>query len=233
MICLKFSVVGVGPGDPGLITVGALKIIKSADLVLSPHSRAERASVAEGVARAHLPELKTLPILFPMTDDAGRRGDALLEQLEGLRPKWESASSVVLPVIGDSTLYATGFYLYESWKKLVPDLELELVPGISAHCLAAAKSSSFLAMGTEILAVVPATADPERGEAARKAADCAAVYKPSALRGRLREVVEAAGPWEKILRVDRAGLPNQKILEGGAALEPAGEYLSILLLWRR
>lgn len=229
---MKFIVAGVGPGDPGLVTVGALKLIERADLVLSPHSHAERSSVAELAVRPHLPDLKTTPVLFPMTGDAASRDASLKAQLEELRPQWQNAETVVLPVIGDSTLYATGFYLYELWKQLVPELELELLPGISAHCLAAAKSGSFLAMGSEILAVVPATAPRERIVAALKATDAAAVYKPCALRGQLRAAVEEAGPWKKMLRIDRAGLPDQKIFAGGAALEPAAEYLSVLLLWR-
>ena len=233
MIFLKFTVIGVGPGDPALVTVGALRLIKNADLVLSPHSKMERASVAEGAIAPHLPELKTTPILFPMISDAKKRDESLLAQLEALRPSWQNAKSIALPVIGDSTLYATGFYLYGLWKQLVPDLALELVPGISAHCLAAAKSSSFLAMGTEILTIIPATAPEEKIVAALKAADSAAIYKPSALKGHLRTVVESAGKWGKILRIDRAGLPDQRILEGAAALEQAKEYLSILLLWRR
>lgn len=230
---VKFIVVGVGPGDPDLVTVGALKAIRNASLVLSPHSKSERASVAESAVRAHIPDLKVCDVLFPMTNDAKRRDASLLEQLEKLHPQWEKATSVVLPVIGDSTLYATGFYLYELWKTLVPSLELELLPGISAHCLAAAKSASFLAMGTEVLTIVPATAEPRRVTEALRAADSAAVYKPCALKGQLKEVVQAAGPWKKILRIDRAGLPEQKILQGQAALEPAEEYLSILLLWRQ
>ena len=223
---MKFIVAGVGPGDPDLVTTGALKAIRSAGLVLSPHSRAERASVAEAAVRAHIPELETAPVVFPMTSDAQKRDAELKAQLKALRHRWEHAETIVLPVIGDSTLYATGFYLYELWKELVPELEL------SAHCLAAAKSGHFLAMGQEILTIVPATAEPEKIAAALKATDAAAVYKPVALREQLRPVVESAGPWARILRIDRAGLPDQKIYEGSAALDPAEEYLSILLLWR-
>ena len=55
---------------------------------------------------------------------------------------------------------------------------------------------------------------------------------PCALKESLKETVTAAGPWRKILRIDRAGLPDERIFEGEAALNPAEEYLSILLLWR-
>ncbi len=232
MISLKFIIAGVGPGDPDLVTLGALRSLAAADLVLIPHSQTERASVAEQAVRAHLKDLKTTPILFPMTMDGESRDQSLKAQLEALRPQWETSSLIVLPVIGDSTLYATGFYLYELWRGMEPRLELGLIPGISAHSLAASRSGTFLAMGQEILTVVPGTAGTERVAAALAAADSAAVYKPSALKERLRQVVGAAGPWKKIIRIDRAGLADEKILEGADALAPASEYLSILLLRR-
>jgi precorrin-2/cobalt-factor-2 C20-methyltransferase len=232
VILLKFIIAGVGPGDPDLVTVGALKALKSADLVLVPHSHAERASVAGQIVKTHLPDLKTVPLIFPMTGNAQQRDVRLREQLNAIRPQWQGAGSVVLPVIGDSTLYATGFYLYELWKEMEPSLELCLIAGISAHNFAASRAHSFLAMGEEIFSVIPGTADRDRIIEALKAANSAALYKPSALRGALRETVEAAGPWKKTLRIDRAGLPDERILQGFAALEPAEEYLSILLLWK-
>ncbi len=232
MSYLKFTVVGVGPGDPDLITVKALKIIEGADIVLTPHSKTGRASVAENVVRAHLKELKTTPMLFPMVDDSKERDAVLRQQLEELKPLWEKAESVVLPVIGDSALYATGSYLYDVWKEFVPNLELALVPGISAHSLAASRASVFLAMGEDILSIIPGTDSADHIAKALAAADSAAIYKPCALKEKLKDVVMSAGKWKRIIRIDRAGLPDEKIFEGEAALAPAEEYLSIMLLWR-
>ena len=229
---MKFIVAGVGPGDSDLITVKALKVIKDADIVLTPHSKSGKASVAEEVVRAHLSDIKTMPMVFPMVSDGEARDASLREQLALLKPHWEKADTVVLPVIGDSALYATGSYLFDVWKEFVPDLELGLVPGISAHSLAASRASVFLAMGEDVLSIIPGTDSREHIFEALKAADSAAVYKPCALKESLKETVTAAGPWRKILRIDRAGLPDEKIFEGEAALNPAEEYLSILLLWR-
>lgn len=227
-----FTIVGVGPGDPALVTIGAIEKIKAADLVLIPHSRMDRESVAEGAVRPHIPGLNVTPFLFPMVHDAKKRDSGILSQLEELRSVWEKKENIVLPVIGDSTLYATGFYLYELWKKLVPALKLEFVPGISAHSLAASRAGEFLAMGTEILTIIPSNASEERISGALRATDSAAMYKPCILRERLEAVVKGSGPWKKILRIDRAGLPDQRILTGDDALKPAEEYLSLLLLWR-
>ena len=87
-------------------------------------------------------------------------------------------------------------------------------------------------MAEEVLSIIPCTGDGEKIKKALAAADSAALYKPSALGESLRETVEACGPWRRMIRVDHAGLADEKIIEGSAALDAAGEYLSVLLLWR-
>ena len=229
---MKLIVAGVGPGDPDMVTSGALRALDEADLVLVPHSRDGRPSVAGAALSGHLRESAVVPVVFPMVRDASVRDGALRARLEELRPRWEGANTVVLPVIGDSALYATGAYLYEVWRGLVPDLELVLVPGVSAHSLAASCARRFLALGEDVLCVVPGTAEPDRIEAALKAADAVALYKPSALGDGLAPLVLRSGPWRETIRVERAGLPDERILRGEAAWERTEEYLSVLLLWR-
>lgn len=229
---MKLSVVGVGPGNPDLITVKAIKVIEKADLVITPHSKSGRASVAEMAFRPHLPEVKTLQMVFSMKGDDAERDRLLKEQLEENRTQWENAESVALPVIGDSSLYATGAYLYDVWKELVPDLELELVPGIPAYSLAASLIPSFLVLHDEVLTLIPASKDIEKIKKTLAVSNTVALYKPYILRDKLKETVKSCGPWSKIYRIDRAGLPEQRILTGDEALDQAEEYLSILLLWR-
>jgi precorrin-2/cobalt-factor-2 C20-methyltransferase len=167
-----------------------------------------------------------------MTRDAQARDVKLGEQIEALRPRWRGARSVVLAVIGDSGLYATAAYFYDVWKKRDPSVELELVPGVSAHGLAGARAGRFLAMGESTFSVIPGTARPNAIVSALLACDSAALYKPSALKSNLQSIVEATGPWAEIVRVDRAGMPDEKIVRGEAALASPDEYLSTLLLWK-
>ena len=227
----KFIAVGVGPGDPDLITVKALKVIERADLVLVPVTGVGHTSVADAIIRAHL-EIDTIPVVFPMTRDEKIRDDMLREQLEDLRPRWKASESVALPVIGDSALYATAAYLYDVWKTLDPSIELELVPGVSAHSLAGARAGRFLALGEAIFSVVPGTARPDAIVQVLKSCGSAALYKPTALQDHLRTIVQSTGPWSEVLRVDRAGLPGENIIRGDAALSAPDTYLSTLLLQR-
>ncbi|MBR1417692.1 MAG: precorrin-2 C(20)-methyltransferase [Synergistaceae bacterium] len=231
---MRLTVAGVGPGDPDLVTRAAIKAAEQADLILEPVSRDGKASVAGEALKANLNNPKNFtPFLFPMIKDNVKRDAVILEQLNNLKDLWLNANNILLPVIGDSALYATGAYLYDVWRNNFNiNIELELIPGISAHSLAASCAKKFLAMGDDILCVIPGTANIKRIEQALKYAEAAAVYKPSALKSSLKEMVMQTGIWREIVRVDRAGLPDQKIYYGEDALKSPDEYLSLLLLHR-
>ncbi|QTX32986.1 precorrin-2 C(20)-methyltransferase [Aminithiophilus ramosus] len=228
---VKLIAVGVGPGDPELITLKALRRLREAELVLVPLSRKGRSSVAQEIVSAHL-DIDMLPFVFPMDGDDQVRTKAIADQIETLRPLWQGRETIALPVIGDAALYATAAYLYDVWKGIEPDLSLELIPGVSAHSLAASRVGAFLALGEDRLALLPGTGDLEGLTAALAACDVAALYKASALKEHLPSLVERTGPWKRMVRVERAGLADERILEGPAAAEATGEYLSTLLLWR-
>lgn len=227
-----FCTVGVGPGDPELITVKAINTLKRSDLIVIPLSAKERESVAEGIIDEYVDGVPKLRLVFPMTKMAAERDGELERQLKETQAVWESAHRVTMPVIGDAALYATSAYLFGVWRRLVPALSLEIVPGISAHAAVSAHVGRFLALGDDILTIIPGTTDAASVERALSASDAAAVFKPIALRGALRSVAEKAGPWQTIVRVDRAGLPDERILWGDEALETPDEYLSTLMLWR-
>jgi precorrin-2/cobalt-factor-2 C20-methyltransferase len=229
----------MGPGSPDLVTIGALRLLEEAGVILLPVSGAGRDSVAGTVCESlfergqlRWERSRTREFRFPMINDASRRDDEIIGQLNDLRPVWENASIVALPVIGDSVLFATASYLYSVWRRLCPDIELKLLPGISAHSLASGIAGEFLAMGEERLAILPGSASLEKLTGSMRAADCVALYKPSALGAELTSLVESTGPWSKAVRVHRAGLNDQFVAAGREAILPTEDYLSVLLLWR-
>jgi precorrin-2/cobalt-factor-2 C20-methyltransferase len=167
-----------------------------------------------------------------MTSNRRERDAGILSQLGEYGDLLRSARSVALPVIGDSALYSTAAYLYHAWKGVCPELELRLIPGISAHSLASCVVGEFMALGEERVAILPGSAEFPKLAEAMSASDCVALYKPSALRDELPRLVEETGPWSRAIRVHRAGLAEQRVVFGDEAVAPTDDYLSVLLLWR-
>ncbi len=222
---MKLIIAGLGTGNPNLITLSVLDKIKNSDLIIIPRSDLNKSGVAEKIILTHFPDLKFKNIFFPMILDSEKRDSIIKTQLENLRSDFENANTIFFPVIGDSTLYSTGAYLYDVFKTINADLELEFIPGISAHSAACAAAKKFLALGDEIFTIIPGTADPEKIKNALENSDSAAIYKPTALKLKINP-----DDWSQIIRVDYAGLENEKIFTGEKALENINAYLSILIL---
>lgn len=223
-------IAGVGPGNPGLITVDALREAAASDMILVPRSRKHQKGIAEKIIRSHLSKYwrKIIPMLFPMTSNSKRRDKVILSQLEAMKPKIESARKIFFPVLGDSVLYSTGAYLAEAMKSIT-QVEIRFIPGVSAHSMASSCAKRFLAMSDEILTIIPGTASPEKILAALEHSDSVAIYKPSAIQD-IRKLIDLE-KFSMILRVDFAGIAGrEKIFEGIYALEDIKEYMSVILL---
>jgi precorrin-2/cobalt-factor-2 C20-methyltransferase len=229
---MRFIAAGVGPGDPELITLKALRAVESSDLIVIPMSGTGKPSVAEGILGQRIGDRPILRIVFPMTKDREERDARLSEQIKERSNLWSGARTAVMTVLGDAALYATAAYLYDVWRRIDPSISLEIIPGVSAHSLVSARAGKFLVLGDGILSIAPGTANKDRIMGVLRASDTAAIFKPSAMRGHLRETAESTGPWREMARMDMAGLPGEKLFMGNEALNDPDEYLSTLLLWR-
>ena len=229
---MRLIIAGVGPGNPDFITLEALNEAKSSDIIIVPRVHDNEQGLAEKIILTHIPEARIIDLLFPMIREAEKRDEIIYSQLSSFESELRLAQKIFFPVIGDSLLYSTGAYLINALKKLFPDLETEFVPGISAHSLAASYAKKFLAMSDEIISIIPGTADNERITSALNSSKAIAIYKPNAIKN-IRELVNNTGPYEKIFRVDFAGIPDkEKIITGDQALNNISEYMSIILLWK-
>lgn len=153
--------VGVGPGDPDLVTVKALRVLDGADLVVVPVLAADECGRAEATVRAHVRHDRIRRAVFALNErtDAGRRErhwDAAARLLaDAFRA---GAGTVAFATIGDPNVYSTFTYLAQSVRDLVPGLVVRTVPGITAMQDLAARSGTVLCEGTEPLTLLPLTA---------------------------------------------------------------------------
>lgn len=151
-----FYGVGVGPGDPKLLTLRAVEVLQRVDFVAMPKSRLERESVAWEIARTHCrPAAGLMELEMPMTSDRTVLQAAWQEGAQKVLTQLEAGFSVAFITLGDPSLYSTYSYLLEYLADKLPSDSIETVPGITAMSAAAALVNLPLAKGDEPLLVLP------------------------------------------------------------------------------
>ncbi|ABB13775.1 SAM-dependent methyltransferase [Carboxydothermus hydrogenoformans] len=148
----KLYVVGVGPGDPELITVKAMKILRGVRVLVFPGKRAFK------VVESFLSDDKEILFFnFPMVEDEGQKREAAHTFAQKIL-EYLNREEVSFFTLGDPGLYSTAGYLLEALKQLGFAGDIEIVPGINSFSLAAAKSFFNLAFEdekVEILSTLP------------------------------------------------------------------------------
>ena len=156
----KFYGVGVGPGDPDLLTLKAVNVLQLVDIVAIPKSKLDRESVAWDIAKVHCPSnVRLIELELPMTSDQLVLEKAWREGAKTLLNELKQAKSIAFITLGDPSLYSTYSYLLNILQEELPQECIATVPGITAMSAAAAKINLPLATGDEPLLVLPSTED--------------------------------------------------------------------------
>ena len=190
-----FYAVGVGPGDPELLTRKAERVLRRADVILAPVSRPGEASVALDTVREFLDETRQRIVVhqFPMTSDPARLVPAWQEAAALIAAHVAGGRDVAFITIGDPLLYSTFIYLLRIFREVYPQIAVEIIPGISSINTAAAAAGAPLAEADERIAIVPATAGMEKVVEALNAFDTVVLLKVKPLFGELLEVLGMMG----------------------------------------
>lgn len=206
----KFYGIGVGPGDPELITIKAVKILEKIDIVICPKSKKESKSVALSIAEGYLnKKAEILKLEFPMTYDE-----------EKLNITWERNSKIILDLlgkgkniafltIGDPMVYSTYMYLLPFLKK--KDINIETIPGITSFCASANKVNIPLASQEETLSIIPLRKNISEFEKVVDDYDNLIVMKPSTEHKRLAEILEDRNLEDKFVLVSKCGTNEENI----------------------
>lgn len=156
----KFYGVGVGPGDPRLLTLQAVDVLQAVDIVAIPKSKLDRESVAWDIAKIHCPsKVRLIELEMPMTADKQILAKAWQAGAQTLLAELKQGKSVAFITLGDPSLYSTYSYLLNILQEKLPQECIETVPGITAMSAAAARINLPLATGDEPLLILPSTED--------------------------------------------------------------------------
>lgn len=216
---MKLYCVGCGPGDPELLTVRAVNLIKSAEVIFAPTAREGKPSIALSVVDQYVDRsAKTVSLVFPMVKDRESLKDYWKRNAAEIAAAVRTGKKVVYLTVGDPALYSTWIYIHRELKKDYPDVEIEIVPGVASLFAIANKAKISLAEGDETVAIVPACYDMERVRRTANACDTVIFLKD----GRYFDNV--------IAMLGEAGFPDDATLAIAQDVDSEGEILELTKL---
>ncbi len=154
--------IGVGPGDPDLLTVKAVKAIQNADIIMCPASKEDRPSIALSVVSSLIDKSKNqeiVKLIFPMTKDKDVLEATWKKNAKIMAEKVLLEKNVVYLTVGDPYLYSTWIYMHKDLKENYPDMEISVIPGIVSIFTFASKVGISIAEGAEKVAIIPSCYD--------------------------------------------------------------------------
>jgi len=220
---------GVGPGDPELLTLKALRILRTAPVLAYP-APAEGESMARTIAAEHLPGgQREIAIRMPL--DAARfpAEEVYSAAASDIAEHLRSGRDVAALCEGDPFFYGSFMYLFA---RLADVHAVEIVPGVSSPMACAAALRAPLAAQNDVLSVLPAPLGETALRAQLEACDAAAIVKVGRHIAKVRRVLVDLGLEARARYIERASLAAERILPLSEADDPA-PYFSMILVHRR
>ncbi|MDR1608087.1 MAG: precorrin-2 C(20)-methyltransferase [Deltaproteobacteria bacterium] len=230
-----FYGVGVGPGDPDLITVKAVKILNQVDLVFTASSSANEYSLARQIGLKYLKAgvpLQNLP--FPMTEDDQALKAAWRQNATDIAEILRSGRSAAFLTLGDCLTYSTYAYLLPVLTEIIPAAPIISVPGITSYQQAAARLNRPLVMTKESLAIISGGGDEAKFGTLLDQSDNVVIMKMYRGRDQIVETLRKKGLAAKTALCSQLDLPGEKIVDGlDQDLTDPTTYFSLMLVTKR
>ncbi|MGL6294381.1 precorrin-2 C(20)-methyltransferase [Eubacterium aggregans] len=227
-----FYGLGVGPGDPDLITVKSLKILQGADVIVTPTKKIGKPSIAYRIVESHIPQgTEVIEMNFPMI--------SLSEERETLQKQWaenadaievmlKDGKDVVFLTLGDPIVFSTYSYIMEFLVER--DIEVVTLSGIPSFCNLAAQVGIPMTQGEESLGVVAMTQPMEEIRAILDAHKNIVVMKVYADNAKLAEELKTRGLEKQFILVSNIGMDTQSVVRDIEVLAGKIPYLSTVLI---
>ena len=205
--------IGVGPGDPDLITLKSVKILNRVQVVFAASSTKNSHSLAVNIAKPHIPKTSSIRMLsFPMTKDKKETREAWAENAGIIINELIQGKDAAFLTVGDSMTYSTFGYILNHIKASAPYITIESIPGITSYQAAAARLNTPLVEGEESLLV---TSGVKGGDRLRQYS-----VKPEnvVLMKAYRNVkdiicaVDETGLFQDCVGISKCGLPGEEIV---------------------
>jgi precorrin-2/cobalt-factor-2 C20-methyltransferase len=202
--------VGVGPGDPELMTLKAIKTIEKADVIIAPKTEKKEDSVALTIAKPYLKnDVQVLKLVFPMVFDQEELTDAWVSNQHTILELLAAGKKVVFLTLGDPMFYSTFIYIFKLLEGC--GYPVETIPGITAFCAIGSKLGYPLAEGNDVLSIIPATAPEEKISQALANADNVVLMKVYKNLDDVVTSLEKHDMLDNAMMISRCGLADEAI----------------------
>lgn len=219
--------IGVGPGDPELLTLKAFRILKSA-AVVAYHSADDRASVARSIVASYLTSHQIeVPFHFPRALDPYEAKPLYDQAVAPIADHLAAGRDVVVLCEGDPLFYGSFMYLFT---RFADQYETEVVPGVSSPMACASAIGVPLSYQNDIFSVLPATLSAEVLATQLLNADAAAIIKLRRHFSKVRTVLQELGLAPRARYIERATMAEQRIVPLDQVDGDRVPYFSMILL---
>ncbi len=216
----KLYGIGVGPGDPELMTLKAKRLIEECDIVAVPVKKEGEESVALNIARgaASVPEEKVRRILFTMNKDKAKREECRQAAAEAIMEYLDAGQSVAMPVLGDVGIYSTYSYVH---KKLIQaEYEVQMISGIPSFCAGASRANISIVEGNEGFGVIPSLKGIDQVKKAMGVFDNLVIMKVGSHVKEVYDILKAEGKEDNAIIISNVGMEGEYV----GPLLPDREY---------
>ncbi len=224
----KLYGIGVGPGDPELMTLKAHRLIATADVVAYPTLDGGDSFAREIAAEAIASDSEEIAISIPMTVAREPAQAAYDTGAAQIAKRLDAGKNVVVLCEGDPFFYGSFMYLFS---RLSKKFNVEIVPGVTSVTACAAALQQPLTARNEVLTIIPGPMSEAEMEARVGGAEAVAIMKVGRHLPKIRRVLSKLGLEDCSGYIERASLPNQKVLPLADAPKTA-PYFSMILITR-
>ena len=229
-----FYGMGIGPGDPELLTVKAVSVLGRCPHVVVPKAKADGGSVALEIAGRYVHAGAEIhELVFPMTMDKAELSRSWKQSAQAISELLKTGADVCFLTLGDALVYSTYIYLLRELKAILPEVIVITVPGITSFSAVAALTDFSLGEGKEPITIVPTADDLTAVRRAVETRGTVVLMKIGKRLGDILDILEELGVIDDAVFVQRAGQPTQRVeldLRKLRGEDAQAGYLSVILV---